>query len=503
MMIGQLGMDNNTNDTTKKYREALLDRVGEAKYKTWFSDICVSDVSNDSVLLLTGSRSKMEMLDHRWLPLMTDTWRSNIGPVEKLRLGVGEKLSDFAAKVERQMDAPAAKAADMYSGANENGESAQRAAFAKAVARPANTNGEARGTDKAAQAEAALARASVDISTPIDERKTFDNYALAPSNEMAWAAARQAFVDTGAREIIYIHGPSGSGKSHLLQAIGNEWTRSQSGLAAYVTYNNLYNACVGAVWSNSIQDLHQQLLQYSLLQIDDVHLLEGKNRTQEELLNLIDAFQAAGKQIVLAGEVAPAKLAAIGMHQRLVDRLSGGLSAGINVADETLRLEVLKKTLEGEAAQCKFDDEALAFVARNFANSMRETIGALKQVLLMYRTKPVRVGLDEVKQLLRARMEDGRQVATLEDAIVAGAKAFGVEVDEVMGRAQPQRIVRARHAIVYCAREVLRESFPRIGKALKRDHTTSMSSYRRAQALIERDKAFQDGVQRIREKLEG
>ena len=270
-----------------------------------------------------------------------------------------------------------------------------------------------------------------------------------------------------------------------------------------MTYNNLINACVSAVWSNATGALHKALLSHGYIAFDDIHFLTGKNRTQEELLIVIDAALDSGKQVVIAGELPPAKLAEAGLNQRLADRLAGGICAPIHPGDEPLRLAVLKKRLEQSPASCSVSEEALAFIARTFTQSMRETIGALNQLLLMYGGEEVVVDLDEAKAVLKSRLEDRRRAATIDDAIVAGAEAFGLKLEDMTGRSQPQRIVRARHAVVWCAREVLKESFPRIGKALKRDHTTVMSSYRRAQALLERDKAFQDGVRRIREALEG
>lgn len=86
----------------------------------------------------------------------------------------------------------------------------------------------------------------------------------------------------------------------------------------------------------------------------------------------------------------------------------------------------------------------------------------------------------------------------MEDGVVAAADAFGITVADIKGRAQPQRIVKARHAFVYVSRETLKESFPRIAGVLGRDHTTAMSSYRRAQALIERNEDFRTAVDKIR-----
>ena len=220
---------------------------------------------------------------------------------------------------------------------------------------------------------------------------------------------------------------------------------------------------------------------------------------------MIDALLDSGKPVAIAGDLPPAKLAEAGIKKRLADRLAGGLCAPVHQADEEMRLEILKKRVRSSAAKCLIDEPVLEFIANQFNQSTRETIGALNQLLLLYRDEAVTVDLNEAKEALKSRLQDhGRtRIATLEDAIDAGAEAFGLARAEIIGRAQPQRIVRARHAIVYCAREVLAESFPRIGKALSRDHTTVMSSYRRAQALIERDKAFQEGVRRIREALGG
>lgn len=218
---------------------------------------------------------------------------------------------------------------------------------------------------------------------------------------------------------------------------------------------------------------------------------------------VIDAALDSGKQVVLAGDSPPAKLAEAGMNKRLADRLAGGLCAPIHEADDALRLDILKKRVRRSDAKCLIGDDVLEFIARTFNKSTRETTGALNQLLLMYSQEEITVALDEAKSILKSRLEERRKPATLEDAIAAGAEAFSLKLEDMTARAQPQRIVRARHAVVYCAREVLKESFPRIGKALRRDHTTVMSSYRRAQALMERDNAFQAGVRRIREAIGG
>lgn len=464
-----------------RYLEALRGRVGEAKYRSWFLDLGLAEMTDDCVTLSTGSQAKRDMLDNRYLPILADTWRKEIGPVEKMRLTVQKKLSEHAAKIDAREKARARDASSAV-------------VIRDATMKPA-------GFEPAPHSEAKSDFSG--LATPLDPRRTFEAFAVGPSNRMAWAAAHQALVKNQPRELIYFYGQSGVGKTHLLHGVGHEWVKDDAlGPVAYVTYRNLTNACVGAVWSNTTQELHKALLENDLIEIDDIHFLDSKKRTQEELLIVIDAALDNGKQVVMAGELAPTKLVEAGINQRLADRLAGGLCVPINPGDEPLRLAVLKKRLEQSAPKCAIAEEVLQFIAHTFTQSTRETIGALNQLILMYGNEDIVVDLDEAKSILKSRLEDRRKVATIDDAIAAGAEAFGLKLEDMTCRAQPQRIVRARHAVVWCAREILKESFPRIGKALKRDHTTVMSSYRRAEALLERDKAFQDGVRRIREALE-
>lgn len=455
----------------EKYLSALRGQVGDAKFKSWFLDLGLSERTTERVTLSTPSESKRDIIDHRYLPILTEIWRREIGPVDRVSLTVrSAALSVNAAKVDERVNN-----------------------------RPSTDFSITKSSSSGASLRDQLA-------APLDEKRSYDTLAIGGANRLAVAAIRQTLSDSAPCELVYLYGDSGVGKTHLLHAACHAGeARFGPNRCLYVTYRNLINVCVNAVLSKKTQALHEAFLDNDLIAIDDIHFLEGKDRTQEELLMVIDALLDSGKSIAIAGDLPPSRLGDVGIKKRLADRLAGGLCAPVNAADEEMRFTVLKKRIEQSAARCVIGDDVLSFIAKNFHQSTRETIGALKQVLLMFADEPVEVSLDDAKTVLKSRLEDEgrRKVATLDDAIVAGAEAFGLTSGEIVGRAQPQRIARARHAIVYCAREVLGESFPRVGKALKRDHTTVMSSYRRAQALIERDKAFQAGVARIREALEG
>lgn len=464
--------------TFEKYLSALRGQVGEAKYKSWFLDLGLAERTEKSVTFSTPSQSKRDMLDHRYLPVLAEVWRREIGPVDRVKLTVRSVLSASAAKVSESERKRASASGPAVSA---------RSSFEK-TAREGKSDGQP------------------SLAAPLDARRRFETLSVGDSNRIAAASVRQSLSDSAPAELVYLYGDSGVGKTHMLHAVCHEGARIHGEDASlYVTYRNLINACVSAVLSNNTQALHAAFMDHQIIAIDDIHFLDGKDRTQEELLIVIDALLDSEKSVIIAGDLPPSKLADAGIKKRLADRLAGGLCAPVHPADEEMRLDILKKRVKSSGAKCLINDDVLQFIAHHFGQSTRETIGALNQIILLYREEAVTVELDEAKSILKSRLADqgtGR-IATLEDAIIAGAEAFGLTQADIIGRAQPQRIVRARHAIVYCAREVLAESFPRIGKVLKRDHTTVMSSYRRAQALIERDKAFQEGVRRIREALEG
>ncbi|MEZ5917160.1 MAG: DnaA/Hda family protein [Parvularculaceae bacterium] len=471
------------------FRETLIRRYGEAVFKSWFSDLLLDQVDDGTVTLSTESDFRKDRLDQQYKPGMLAAWNEHVYPIRKLLIIKRRDLRAKAARVgglapkEGGLVAASKSAFANTSGVNGGGVNGARAQ--KTETRPVR-----------------IAPALEDLASPLDPRMTFESFAVDETNAIAFAAAQRVLSGHGPKEVLYLYGPSGVGKSHVVQACGHAWLkRNPDARCVYIAHNNLTNGCVGAVLSNSIMDLHRDILANDLVMIDDIHLLAGKTRTLDEVLNLINAMASAGRQLIIAGEMAPAKLIEAGVHERIADRLSGGFSVPIEPGGEILRREVLKKRHAAAKGEGEISDEAIELIARLFASSMRECIGAFNQVQLVARGQREAFTAEQAMTVLKSRLSDRRRNVTLDDAIAAAADAFGLTVADLKGRAQPQRIVRARHAFVMASRQVLNESFPRIARALGRDHTTAISSMRRAEALYERDKKFQAAVASIRAAL--
>ena len=472
-------------DRLSLFHETLRRNFGEPTFKAWFSDLQIDEAGDEAVVLSTESDLRRDRIDQQFKLELMQLWCDNIYKIKRLLIIKRPALMKSAARIAALAPAPEAsraKSAGVFKGGFKKPSPEKEA-----------------GADKPTNQE--IAPPQIDeIATRLDPRMTFEGFAVDGTNEIAVQAVRQIFDETAPRDLIYIYGVPGVGKSHLLQAAGNAWMqRYPEGRCLYLTHNNVQNGCVAALLStNATLKLQRDMLANDLILVDDVHLLGGKTKTMSELVNLITALKSAGRQVIVAGEQAPANLQKLAVSSRLADRLAEGLAVGVERGGESLRRAVLRKNRDGADLRGTITDEALDLIARLFSSSMRECIGAYKQLALVCRDQTVTIGPAEALALLKSRLGDRKRAGTLEETLEAAAAAFAITLDEIKGKTQPQRIVRARHAFVYVARTSLCESYPRIGRTLGRDHTTAMSSMDRAEALIIRDKAFAEGVQRIR-----
>ncbi|MEO1015161.1 MAG: DnaA/Hda family protein [Pseudomonadota bacterium] len=344
--------------------------------------------------------------------------------------------------------------------------------------------------------------ARAQIGSSIDPLARLEGFAVDATNRTAYLAIERALNANGRGGVIYLSGPSGCGKTHLMCGLAHAWReRRPDDQIAYFSYADFREEVAPAARANKLQAVHKKLFACEALMIDDLHLLHGCRRTQEEILVLMDVFRTAGKQLIISGGVDTEELKERGISERLADRLAGGLPVVIEPAGDDLRIEILARHRAASDAQCILGDDILEFVARQFRRSIREAIGAMNQLLLEYGQEARQVSFDEARASLRPRLKTGVEAVTLEDLLAESATAFGLSHEEMVGRSQPQRIVRGRHAFNMIGRDSLTESFPRLAAVLRRDHTTIMSSYDRAHALHDRDAVFREKVAAIREAL--
>ncbi|MEM9169388.1 MAG: DnaA/Hda family protein [Pseudomonadota bacterium] len=487
---------------------ALERRLGGPTFRSWLSDIEVESVEEKIVRLSTTSPTRKHRLDSQFKHTLQDEWRRNVGHTDKIVIHVRnrERLARSARKANDNAPGAAPLSADAQHHvandhvandhvANDYGAKDFLAKDFGAAKPAADGSGRRRGF---LGSDDELRRAPLaDFASPLEATSTLDTFAVDRTNRLARAAVDHLFDTEGAPCPIYLFGPSGVGKSHLLYAAGHAGAeRYTAGRVAYFTHTALTTACSGALRSGAAHELLKEFLNYDLVLIDDVHMLRGK-RTQQELTSLISAFASHGKRLVLAGCSAPRKLKEDGLEPRLADHLSGGLAVAMEPSDVDLRRAVIEKRIAAGPTRCTLAADAISFIAERFDDSTRSTLGALHHLFLKYTGEARVLSRAEVEEALHERLKADERPATFGDLLDATAHAFGLSPADVVARNQRRFVANARHAFVYVARETLGKSFPQIAHALKRDHTTIISSYRRAESLITRDRKFQDPVEKI------
>lgn len=462
-----------------KFHEAMMSAYGEDIYNAWLSDLLIENVNDDGAILATTSKYKCERINAQYKPNLQRLFETKVG-IKKIFIVPSKGLKKFSAKVDGLKS------------------SSTKFAFNE---RDILSKGSA-GKSEFSAKQADTQNCTEQYKSSLQSSLTFQTFANGPSNSLAFAAASQVFHEQHDKEVIYIYGPSGCGKTHLLNSIGNRWgVERDSDEVVFFSFDCFKDLCSDAAQDGWLGELKRDLLKYKCILIDDIHLLMTAKRSIKELVNLVNNVSSAGVQLVLAGDRAPARLVDCGVDARFTDRLSGGFSVQMSHGDEGLRAEVLQKRVESSQVQCLISDEVVTFLAKYFPHSMRETLGALNELMLQYRHEPITVTEDMARQTLKDRLIEHRNKASLTDLLNVAGDVTGNSVEELKGRAQGQRFVRPRHAFVMVAREGLNESFPRIAAELGRDHTTMISSYRRAQDLHARDQGFRDWVSGMKARL--
>jgi chromosomal replication initiator protein len=309
----------------------------------------------------------------------------------------------------------------------------------------------------------------------LNPRYLFNNFVVGKGNELAHAACRAVVNNLGkAYNPLFIYGGVGLGKTHLLQAIGNEASKFTDKIL-YTTSEKFTNNYIQAVQSGKAKDFKNVYRNVDLLLIDDVQFMGGKDGTQEEFFHTFNELQQADKQIVMTSDRPPKSIPAI--EKRLISRFESGMVADVGKPDIETKIAILeKKSLE---KNFPLDKDVLIYVANNVQNNIRELEGALNKIIVIHQLNNSVPTLKSVKNALSDYVSDIQAKSmTAKDIIEAVARFYELSIKDVIGSSRKKELVKPRQISVYLIREELGSSYPNIGQELGgRDHTTAMHAY--------------------------
>ncbi len=348
--------------------------------------------------------------------------------------------------------------------------------------------------------QAGLELVRVDPETNLNPRYTFDSFVVGSSNELAHAAAMAIAQEVGTKyNPFFIYGGVGLGKTHLIQAIGNEIrTRNRNKLRPkYVSSEKFTSDVVWAIRNKRMEDIKKKYRDCDVLIIDDIQFIGGKEKTEEEFFHTFNALYENNKQIIISSDRPPQSIPTL--EERLRSRFDGGLTADISYPEYEMRVAIIKNRLQ--IANRKLPDIVIDLVANSIRRNIRELEGVLNK-LLFYQDKK---GLDMDKKTAEEIIEKTTQNffgrITDDQILKAVADFYGIQVPDLIGRSRKKETVEPRQVAMYLLREILRMSYPYIGEKLRRDHTTVIHSFEKINQEINKNSPFNQKIIMIKESL--
>jgi chromosomal replication initiator protein len=330
---------------------------------------------------------------------------------------------------------------------------------------------------------------------------TFDQFVIGDSNRLAHAAALTvAEMPAQAYNPLFICGPPGVGKTHLLSSIANLLLAHNPDIVVRVTTGEAFtNEFLGALGERSTEPFKARFRDVDVLLLDDVQFLERKTRTEEEFFHTFNALHDGGRQVVLTSDRPPRDLQAL--EDRLRERFEAGLVADIKPPDITTRLAILRKRAQHDGIELA-EESALETIAQHVESNVRTLEGALIRVVafssLTGRPLTADLAAEVLGNLYPRARTPGASRHTIGEIQAATCRHFAISSEELLSSGRSSRIAWPRQLAMYLSRELTGASLPAIGREFGgRDHTTVMHACRRASSRISSDTASREAVEKL------
>jgi chromosomal replication initiator protein len=342
-----------------------------------------------------------------------------------------------------------------------------------------------------------------DKETGLNPRYTFANFVVGSFNELAHAAARAVAENPGTfYNPLFIYGGVGLGKTHLLQAIGNEVVKKfPQKRVKYIPSEKFVSGVITSIRNKQIESFKLKHQKVEVLIIDDVQFLAGKEKTQEEFFHIFNSLYEKNNQIVLSSDKPPRAIQAL--TERLKSRFEGGMIADISLPDLETRVAILKE--KGREKEVEIQEDILDYIASNIKQNIRELEGALNRLIIYRRLNNKFPDLETAKTLLKDLVvSTENRVISAKKIIQATAEFYDLRERDLLLKSRRKEIVKPRQVAMYLLREELKSSFPFIGRKFGgKDHTTAIYAYEKMSKEIGKNEALNQEINLIKQRVYG
>jgi len=335
-------------------------------------------------------------------------------------------------------------------------------------------------------------------STILNPSYTFESFVVGPSNQMSYNAAMAVSKKPGIQyNPLFIYGGTGLGKTHLLQAIGNEAVEHNK-TVIYVTIEQFMNDFTFSIKNKNMEHFRSKYRECDLLLIDDVQFLSGKEQTQEEFFHTFNELHNSKKQIVMTSDRLPSQIASL--VDRLKTRFEWGLTADIQIPGLETKIAIIEK--KSELNGINLSRDIVNYIASNLDSSIRELEGVLIRINASASLLNQEINLEMVQNLLKEQIKETKENIKLPDVINIVANQLNIKPSDIKSKKRTATVANARRVVIYLARELTHNSMPDIAKFLgMKDHSSISHNIKKANELMEKDENFKIIIENLKNKI--
>ena len=330
----------------------------------------------------------------------------------------------------------------------------------------------------------------------LNPKYTFDNFIIGSFNENAYAASQAILKNPGrSYNPLFIHGNTGYGKTHLIQAIGNYLKKAFTDIKVHYTTSERFTSdYIASMQGNRVNQFKDKYRKYDVMIMDDIQFLSKKEATQNELFHLFNILHENNKQIIFSSDMHPNLIPDVA--DRLKSRFSQGIIIDIQAPDHESRSQIIKN--KAQSLGIPVNDEIITYLADVVEGNIRELEGAVNTLLCQIQLKGRDLTILDVKNTIKNNSKP-RRLASIKDVIKIVADFYSISEEDILNKTRRKEVVRPRQVMMYLLREDFNISYPTIGDKLGgRDHTTVIHSCDKVKNDIKVDSALSQEINQIR-----
>lgn len=444
--------------------------VSTANFQTWFKDTELLTSSNDEVVIGVKNIFAKKQFEARFNSQIAEVLRKN--GVDPRKITYEIKTVGKKTRINRETTQS----------------TVSTSAVDELLSSPRDTH-------------AVTPRSSQHTYGGLNPRYTFDNFIVGSSNDLAYTASQAVAANPGVKyNPIYFYGGVGLGKTHLMQAIGNEIIKNQPDTRVlYISTETFVNEFLDHIRfkKKGFSDKYRNV---DVLIIDDMQFIANKEKTQEEFFHTFNHLHQHNKQIIISSDKPPRSIPTL--TERLRSRFEMGMAIDIQMPDFETRCAII--TAKASYSGVELHHDTVEYLATNIKTNIRELEGALNQLLAYAEMRGIEPDITTAEGLIGNVRNTRPQHLTPRNIIDKTAKYFQINVDEICSAKRDKHIVVPRQIAMYLLRSELHLSFPKIASELgRKDHTTAIHSVEKIEKSIKLDHIIREQVATIRENLYG